>query len=107
MNDLAFSLDVLESIYKEARRDDMTFAECAGLYAAASAMYDEFREYIIEERNRDGYALEKLLKYKWHIGAALGFDITNGHDKSQHLIWMLGDLSTLRNVLTENGENIE
>jgi len=107
MNDLAFSLSLLDSIYKEARRDDMTFAERAGLYAATSTMYGEFRKYITEERNKDGYAFEKLGKYKWHIGAALGFDITNGHDKSQHLVWALGDLSTLRKVLTEGNKDFE
>lgn len=35
MNDVKFSLGLLETIQKEARRDDMLFAEKAGLYAAS------------------------------------------------------------------------
>ena len=107
MNDLGFSLGLLDAIYKEAKRDDMMFSERAGLYAATCVLYDQFREHITEERNKDGYAFEKVLKYKWHIGAALGFDIDNGHDKSQHFVWALGDLHTLRDVLTERSASAD
>ncbi|MCP4026778.1 MULTISPECIES: hypothetical protein [Sphingomonas] len=103
MNDLNLSLGVLESIYDEAKRDDLSFAECAGLYAGARIHCDDFRRYIDTERGGHGYAHEKVSQYQWHIGAALGFDITNGHDKAQHLGWALGAFWTLRDVLTENG----
>ncbi|RZL84769.1 MAG: hypothetical protein EOP66_02385 [Sphingomonas sp.] len=103
MNDLNFSLSVLEAIYNEAKRDDLSFAECAGLYAAARVQCDDFRRYIDEARDGYGYAREKISQYQWHIGAALGFDITNGHDKAQHIGWALSAFWTLRDLLTENG----
>ncbi len=103
MNDLNLSLGVLESIYDEAKRDDLSFAGRAGLYAGARIQCEDFRRYIDTERDGHGYAHEKVSQYQWHIGAALGFDITNGHDKAQHLGWALGAFWTLRDVLTENG----
>ena len=103
MNDLKFSLGVLEAIYNEAKRDDLSFAECAGLYAAARIQCEDFRRYIDDDRDGYGYAHEKVSQYQWHIGASLGFDITNGHDKAQHIGWALGAFWTLRDVLTENG----
>jgi hypothetical protein len=100
MNDVKFSLELLETILKEARRDDMTFAERAGLYAGAKAVCADFHTYIDERCNEDGYAHEKASQFEWHIGAALGFDITNGHDKSMHIGWAMGAQSSLSDVLT-------
>lgn len=103
MNDLNLSLGVLKSIYDEAKRDVLSFAERAGLYAGARIQCEDFRRYIDTERDGHGYAHEKVSQYQWHVGAALGFDITNGHDKAQRLGWALGAFWTLRDVLTENG----
>ena len=101
MNDVSFSLSVLEAIYNEAARDDMTFAERGGLYAAAEAVCGKFETYIDEHLGDNGYAHQKVKGYLWHIAAALGFDITNGHDKAQHLRWALGEFGTLKQILTE------
>jgi hypothetical protein len=99
MNDVQFSLNLLDTILKEARRDDMTFAECAGLYAGAKAVCTEFHTYIDERCHGGGYAHEKASQFEWHIGAALGFDVTNGHDKSMHIGWAMAAHSTLSDVL--------
>lgn len=101
MNDVEFSLGTLESIYEEARRDDMTFAERAGLYAAAVILCDQFHAYVDEHREGYPYAHEKVTQFQWHIGAAVGFEITNGLPKEQHTSSALGALWSLRDVLTQ------
>ncbi len=105
MNDVKFSLGLLEAIQQEARRDDMSFAEKSGLYAATKAVCAEFHTHIDEARDGDGYAHEKVTQFEWHIGAMLGFDISNGHHKSMHLGWAMGALQSLSNVLTAEGES--
>ncbi len=104
MNDIKFSLGVLKSIFDEARREDLSFAEKAGLYAALRGVCVDFDEYIEEKRHGHGYAHEKVGRVLWHLGAALGFDVTNGHDKSQHLSWAFGDMDTLGGLLIQGDE---
>jgi len=99
MNDLEFSLDVLKSIHKEAHRADMTFSEKAGLYSATQEMRRIFEEFVDEEFDGNSYAREKIHKFQFHVSAALGFDVTNGHDGSQHLSWALGELQRLMGIL--------
>lgn len=101
MNDVSFSLSVLEAIHNEAARDDTTFAERGGLYAAAEAMCGKFKTHIDENLGNNGYAHQKLRGYRSHIAAALGFDIASGHDKAQHLGWAWGEFRTLQQVLNE------
>ena len=94
------SLNLLDTILEEARRDDLTFAERAGLYAATKSVCEDFHTHIDERCNEDGYANDKASDFEWHIGAALGFDITNGKEKSMHISWAMGAQSSLSNVLT-------
>ena len=43
MNDLKFSLSLLDRMLKEARRSDLSFAEQVGLYATVKDACREFR----------------------------------------------------------------
>lgn len=99
MNDPILVLDALDRIISELNTD-LSFTESCALYAAASTIRADL-ETFIGELGGDGYAREKLSKTLWSIGAATGFDITNGHDLNQHKVWAMGQAQTLRKVLTE------
>jgi hypothetical protein len=100
LNDINFTMGLLESILKETSQDDLSFAERASLFAALKVIEADLGEYIDEGRGWDrGYAREKLGKFVWSVSAALGFDIDNGHPAGQHRSWAWGSLSTLKDVL--------
>lgn len=86
-----------------AAREDLSFAEKAGLFAAVSVIVKNIEEYIDEDVEGDGYAHEKITQVQWHVGAALGFDITNGQSAEQHRGWALGALSSLKSALKQRG----
>lgn len=107
MNSPELTLECLDRIVRELARDDLTFAEKAGLYAATKVIGRDLDEYIDEERGGDGYAHEKVGGVIWHVGAALGFDITNNHPADQHRSWAFGSLSSLKNVILKEGSASE
>ncbi len=78
-------------------KDATTPFENAAIFAAAQALAAQFNE---EEERFDSYALEQVEKARWSICAAVGYDITNGHDKSQHVAFALGAASVLQDVLS-------
>lgn len=99
MNSLKLALENFEKLISESVALDLSFSDKAGLYAATKQLEREIEAVIEEEVGGDGYALEKLGNAVWHIGAALGFDITNGRDASFHHVQALGQFGTLRDVL--------
>jgi hypothetical protein len=98
VNDYNIALDNLETIVSEAR-GARAFVERAALYGAMRALTDDLTKFVDEQRNEYGYAHENVGRVRWHLAAALGFDITNNLDESHHRSGALGAISTLRNVL--------
>ena len=89
---LATKLEELVKLASEAN----TGFENAAVYAATNSILVEFKN---KEPDFDAYVLEKVRNTCWHIKAAVGYDITNGHSKSEHISFAYGELSTLRNLL--------
>lgn len=102
MNDKDLTLGVLDKAFQEARRDDITFPERAAVYSLVRTLATDVRDHIDDDMGGHGYAHEQVTKIVWHIGAMLGFDVTNGHDKDMHASWAIGAMGVLKNVLDEN-----
>lgn len=98
MNDWKITASALEEIVVAARRN-LPIAERCALYAGLSTLLNDIEEYF--DGKVDGYMSEKMLKLRWSVAANLGFDITNGHDEKSHTSWALGQLGTLRGLLSE------
>lgn len=79
----------------DSLNDAETIFERSSLYSAIRVIVDD----LCEEESLDSYAHEKACNIKWHAGAALGFDETNGHPASQHRVFALGDLGTLETLI--------
>jgi hypothetical protein len=97
MNDpkiLAARLDDLAKLASIAETD----FEKAAIYAATRAIVAQFDEV---EDEFDEYLLEKLTAGAWHINAAIGYDIDNGHDRSHHVSAAYGQISTLKSLLSK------
>ncbi|MBO9643521.1 MAG: hypothetical protein J7603_10405 [Pseudacidovorax sp.] len=97
MNDPLLYVEKLEELVTLAR-DAKTPFEKAAVFSATHVITEAFYK---EEEQFSGYALEKVTNARWHICAAVGYDITNGIEEQQHRVWALGDISTLRNLLSE------
>lgn len=69
--------------------------ERASVYAAAEAIAAAF----LSESDMDGYTLENVERARWSICAAVGYDITNGHNQAQHVSWAIGAANTLESIL--------
>ncbi|MCH2487595.1 MAG: hypothetical protein MK010_07635 [Erythrobacter sp.] len=102
MNDKDLTLRVLEEAFQEARRDDLTFSERGAVYSLVRTLATDIEEHIDDNMDGHGYAHEQVTKIVWHIGAMLGFDITNGHDKDMHASWAIGAMGGLKNVFDEH-----
>lgn len=96
MNDPNLAITNLEGILDAARADNVSTIESCALYAAAEAVIRRLQDHLDETMPDDGYAQEKLGNARFHIAAALGFDIDNGHSPDKHRVWALGDLSNLQ-----------
>jgi hypothetical protein len=97
MNDPLLLTTKLDELVKLANEASTAFEKSA-VYAATQSILAEFNS---EEPEFDSYTLEKVHNASWSIKAAIDYDITNGHSKSQHISWAYGELSTLRNLLKE------
>ena len=95
MNDPKLSAEKFESLIDLASKANNEF-EKAAVFAAAQALAAMFNEV---EDELDPYVLEKVEQVRWHIGAAIGYDITNGKDTSQHVSWARGAAISLRDKL--------
>lgn len=101
MNSPKLAVERLNEIVKACHGDSELF-ERAALYSAARFLLDDIRmHFMLEEGRIDSYMSEKIQSARWHIAAALGFDIDNGHDAGQHRVWALGQLDTLSNLIAE------
>lgn len=98
MNDLQLAITVLNETTRQCEPDN-PLSERLGLYAGACELLRQMEEHVRRHCHGDGYALEKIGNAKWHIGAALGVDIDNGHPPDQHRAWSLGALGTLQSHL--------
>lgn len=95
MNDPKLAARKLSDLVDLARDAASPYEEAA-VFAAAVSLY---REFEASADTLDGYILEKAHEARWHICAAVGYDITNDHDKEQHIIWAHGAANgVLRNV---------
>ena len=106
MNDAALVIRSVERLIKECGRNDMSEAEKAGLFAGLRVHCKDLEIFVEENLDNDGYAREKLGQLEWHIGAALGFDITNGHPTTQHVSWAYGSLSSFESVISRRSDPI-
>jgi hypothetical protein len=103
MNDINLTLGNVLEIIKETETRKLTLSERAALFAATSVIVRNVREHIKTQENIDqGYAAEKINNVLWHVGAVLGFDITNNHPADQHRVWARGELDSLKSVLTNS-----
>ncbi|WP_152666174.1 hypothetical protein [Pseudomonas abietaniphila] len=68
-----------------------TIFERSALFSAVQHLVND----LSAHEDLNGYAKEKAETVRWHVGAALGFDQTNGHDSRQHRVWALGEVQTL------------
>ncbi len=98
MNNPILYAKKFEELVELARKAETAF-EKAAVFAATQSLAGAFFE---EEENFSGYVLEKVELARWHICAAIGYDITNGHDEQKHQSWALGAINTLQDVLSEN-----
>jgi hypothetical protein len=98
MNDTTLLATKLAELIELAREANTGF-EKAAVFAAAKAIQTQFDE---EEDSFDSYTLEKMSKSVGHILAIVGYDITNGHDKSQHISWAIGETNTLKKCLQDS-----
>lgn len=79
----------------DAMRHELSVAESFGLYAGVRMLCDDL-DCIA---NDNGYFFEQTLRIRSHVGAALGFDVDHGQGPTQHRVWALGALSTLKDLL--------
>lgn len=100
MNSPKLAIDALISISNEAAKA-RTMADKAALYSAARHPLADLESYTDEHLHGHAYLREKLAGARWHIGAMLGFDITNGHDVSAHHVWALGELQSAADNLPD------
>ena len=89
MNDPKILANQLDHLARLASTATTEF-EKAAVYAATRAIVVQFEE---TEDQWDGYFLEKLTTGAWHINAAVGYDVDNGHDRSHHVSAALGPVS--------------
>lgn len=97
MNDPLLAIAKLRDIAHVITKSE-TEVERAALYSAARWLLHDLEAEIDEG---EVYAREQIVKARWHIAAALGYDITNGHEQSQHLSSALGSLGVLESLLSE------
>lgn len=97
VNDMNLAAKKLGELVGLAGEAESEF-EKAAIFAAVTVIVTEFEN---KEEELDSYLLENLERVRWHTSAALGYDIDNGHDKSQHLSWARGAVGTLRGLISD------
>lgn len=103
MNSPVFLNKKLKELIMLAKSAENGF-EKASVYAASQAIANDFDK---NSQHFDSYTMEKIHNTCWHIRAAIGYDITNGHSSSSHITWALGEQSTLENLLDERTQLIQ
>jgi hypothetical protein len=92
MDEYLFRVEKIAKLIDEHRH--ATGVEACAVYAAIRSMLSDLRK----RASDDGlaYAIEKVGNVEWHVGAMLGFDITNDKGLDQHYIWARTALESLR-----------
>ncbi|WP_163466274.1 hypothetical protein [Jiella pacifica] len=93
---------ILERILSNAKRDDHSFGEKAGLAAAAKMVASDIRQAIDEDADGNGYMREKLLKTEYGIVSGLGFGAVGAGDPKQLYDLATSQLHTLKNLVSES-----
>jgi hypothetical protein len=97
MNDPILMAEKLEQLAYLARDAESEY-EKAAVFAAAIAIASAFEA---DEESFSDYALENVERARRSISAAVGYDITNGHDRTQHVVFALGAAGNLKSVLEQ------
>ena len=92
MDEYMFRVEKIAKLIDEYRH--VTGVEACAVYAAIRSMLSDLRTRATDDGM--GYATEKVGKVEWHVGAMLGFDITNDKGPDQHYIWARTALESLR-----------
>lgn len=79
-------------------RDEQDRNELVRLFRSAEPLLEDLD---VEARTYPGgvYIEEKLMKLRWNLGAMARLNDGNGHGATQHFVWSLGALNTLRGPL--------
>lgn len=83
MNDVQLGLDKLNDLVNAAEEAETEF-EKAAVFAAASILLNLVETEAIRVNE---HFTENVQRARHGIGAALGYDITNGHTKEMHISW--------------------
>lgn len=88
MNDPHLVIDKLKQLANEAMTASSEI-EKAAIFGAVSTF-----AHNLNAANQDNLA-ENIERARWSICAILGYDVTNGHSREQHLSWALAALIEL------------
>ena len=101
LNDPKLTVAALTDIITASEPSELSLPERCALLAAGRVLLGDIREHVDLLTPEDGYAKEKIGQVRWHLGAALGFDVDNGQPPSQHRSFALGSLDTLESLLVK------
>lgn len=90
MSHIKARVEALRELVDELKNAETIF-ERASLFAAIRGLVED----LDNDERLNGYAKEKAQGVRWHAAAALGFDVTNGHDSESHRVWAYGEMNTL------------
>ena len=97
MNAPFLVISKLEDLIRAAASAESEF-EKAAIFAATRTLINDLDSGTEESLPQLGENIERA---RWSICAILGYDITNGHSKDQHLSWALSALVHLRDGLSQ------
>jgi hypothetical protein len=88
MNDPQLVIEKLKKLANEAMAAS-TEIDRAAIFGAVRAFANDLGA------GDPGNLAENIERARWSICAILGYDVTNGHSKAQHLSWALAALVAL------------
>ena len=95
MNDPFLVISKLEDLARASMLAESEF-DTASIYGATRALITDVIAGTSEQLPQLGENIERA---RWSICAILGYDITNGHSKDQHISWVFAALVHLRDGL--------
>lgn len=95
MNDPLLVISKLEELARGSISAESEF-EKAAVFGAVRTLIGDLEAGPEENLPQLGENIERA---RWCICAILGYDVTNGHNKDQHLSWALAALNHLRDGL--------
>ena len=97
MNSIPLALDKLASLIDLAAKADTDF-EKAAVFGAVTALVQDLDPELGDSGNDRGELLELV---RWYSCALVGYDISNGKDKTALHVGALGAIQSLRDSLLE------